>query len=63
MLHSPFPSLHLPPISRYLGERDRALSNLIHLNHKSQHGDIVLKAKKRTPGRTLALLLPDVNQP
>lgn len=63
MLHSPFPSLHLPPTSRYLGERDRALSNLIHLNHKSLHGDIVLKAKKRTPGRTLALQLTDVNQP
>lgn len=47
-LSAPFPlppSLHLSPTSRYLGERDTALSNLIHLNHKSLHGDTVLKAK------------------
>lgn len=54
------------PTSKHVAERDASLSNLIHLNHKSLCGSIVLKAKKGPGGdlhRPLGLwLLTDANQ-
>lgn len=55
MLQPPHPLFAYPPTSNYLAERDTSLSNLRHLNHKSLHGVIVLKAKKspmRRPAQT-----------
>lgn len=40
------PPFTFSPTSKYLAEKDISLSNLIHLNHKSLHGGIVLRAKK-----------------